>query len=380
MQHFRSRRFTRLLGVVCTLIAVALVSGCANGSTYLGSADWVPQGGQNNADVAPNPAPDPPAPPSTPADPNNPTPKDDGVRATGLNQPWAVAPLGDGTALVGERTTGVVTRVVAQPGTAQSAAFTIPGVDGTGDGGLLGMVPSPNYTEDGLIYAYVTTATDNRIISVNLSGAVVPVITGIPKGQIHNGGALSVGPDGQIYAATGDTGNPALAANPASLAGKVLGFNQFGDPTNGSLSVASGFSNPTGLCFSSQAGYVVDDGTSLKALGNQGTGFEAPTALLNYQGATAGAASCAATNAAVITTTLAGKSIVTSSLDKDGKPQGDPQLSLTAKYGRLRALALDEISGGMWVGTYNRDGIGTPGPEDDRIIFIPPTSSGSSVA
>lgn len=380
MQQSPSRRWTRLWFITCTLATLVLIGGCAQGSKYRGSADWSPQAGQEGAQVAPNPAPDSPASPSKPSDPNNPTPQDDGVRASGLNQPWAVAPLGDGTALVGERTTGVVTRVVAQPGTAQSIAFTIPGIDATGDGGLLGMVASPKFAEDGLVYAYVSTATDNRIISVNLSGAVVPLITGIPKGPDHNGGALAVGPDGNLYVATGDTGNPALASDPASLAGKVLRFNQFGEPVDGSLSVANGFTNPTGLCFTSQAGYVVDAGTSLKSLNNQGAGFSTPAPLLTYQGTTAGAASCAATNAAVITTTLAGASILTSSLDKDGKPQGDPQLSLTAKYGQLRALALDQVSGGMWVGTYNRDGVGTPAADDDRILFIPPTSSGSSVA
>ena len=39
---------------------------------------------------------------------------------------------------------------------------TVPGLDPSGDGGLLDLALSPTYLEDGLIYAYVTTATDNR--------------------------------------------------------------------------------------------------------------------------------------------------------------------------------------------------------------------------
>ncbi|MFC5112312.1 hypothetical protein [Kibdelosporangium philippinense] len=40
---------------------------------------------------------------------------------------------------------------------------TIP-VDGTTDGGLTWVALSPTYTEDQLIYAYITTPTDNRVV------------------------------------------------------------------------------------------------------------------------------------------------------------------------------------------------------------------------
>ena len=42
--------------------------------------------------------------------------------------------------------------------------MTVPGVDTAGDGGLLGLALSPTYAEDGLVYAYLSTATDNRVV------------------------------------------------------------------------------------------------------------------------------------------------------------------------------------------------------------------------
>ena len=58
-----------------------------------------------------------------------------------------------------------VQRTAGQPVT---TVRTIPGLDATGDGGLLDLAISPTYAEDHLIYAYVTTATDNRVIDFTL--------------------------------------------------------------------------------------------------------------------------------------------------------------------------------------------------------------------
>ena len=99
---------------------------------------------------------------------------------------------------------------------------TITGLDSSGDGGLLDLALSPAYDEDHLIYAYVTTATDNRVVDFTLTGPVTPVFTGIPKGATGNAGRIAFDVDGSLLIGTGDAGQPALAQDPASLAGKVL--------------------------------------------------------------------------------------------------------------------------------------------------------------
>ncbi|PRZ43458.1 glucose/sorbosone dehydrogenase [Antricoccus suffuscus] len=311
------------------------------------------------------------------------------MRATGLDQPWGIAPLPDGTALVGERATGKIIKVNGQPGVPQQDLFTIPGIDASGDGGLLGLATSPAYSEDGLVFAYITTATDNRVVSFNSAGTVVPVITGIPKGAVHNGGALAAGADGNLYIGTGDTGNPALATDPASLAGKILRIDNFGapaadNPTAGSAVFASGLADATGICLSTNGGYAVDlgGGTPTAVTGNEletlepGANYAGTDPTVAYSGKSLGGAACAAVTTTAIVTGLDSKSLMTSIMNKKGAPVDDPQLSLTDKYGRLRAIAIDPASGAMWVGTYNRDGIGTPAADDDKIIMVPPPQGG----
>jgi hypothetical protein len=63
---------------------------------------------------------------------------------------------------------------------------------------------------------------------------------------------------GSLLVATGDAGNPALAADPSSLAGKVLridgsGKAAQGNPTAGNAVVMSGLRLPGGLCLSGDA-------------------------------------------------------------------------------------------------------------------------------
>ncbi|MET0863158.1 MAG: PQQ-dependent sugar dehydrogenase, partial [Nakamurella sp.] len=205
-------------------------------------------GGPSSSSPVPSPsggseASPPPSGSDGPTDPCAPT--DAAVIATCLNAPWGLAPLSDGaSALVGERTTGRILQVARN--TEPVLVAQIDGIDASGDGGLLGIVLSPSYDEDGLIYAYVTTAEDNRIIRIARGDVSKPIFTGIPKGAQHNGGRIAFAADRSLYVGIGDTGDSALAADPASLAGKVLRLDEFGkpaesNPTPGSPIFAAGF-------------------------------------------------------------------------------------------------------------------------------------------
>src|SRR3954447_21239778 len=173
--------------------------------------------------------------------------------ATGLHVPWGIAFLPGGDALVAERTTGRILRVA--PGGRKRVVMRVPGVDTqAGEGGLLGLAVSPHYASDKLVYAYFTTARDNRIARFKLRGKVHPILTGLRRGFIHNGGRIAFGPDGKLYAGVGETGDTSLAQDLGSLNGKILRLNPDGtapadNPFPGSLVWSLGHRNVQGLAW-----------------------------------------------------------------------------------------------------------------------------------
>ncbi|HYB37488.1 MAG TPA: PQQ-dependent sugar dehydrogenase [Mycobacterium sp.] len=127
------------------------------------------------------------------------------------------------SALVAERVTGAVKEVSLS---AEPKVKTVIPVDPSGDGGLMDIVLSPTYTQDRLMYAYISTPSDNRVIRVADGDIPKDILTGIPKGATGNTGALIFTSPTTLVVLTGDAGNPAMAADPGSLAGKVIRIEQ----------------------------------------------------------------------------------------------------------------------------------------------------------
>jgi glucose/arabinose dehydrogenase len=110
------------------------------------------------------------------------------VVATGLEIPWGMAFLPDGSALVAERASARVLQVT--PGAAPQPVATVPDVAPDGEGGLLGLAAGP----DGWVYAYHTSPVDNRIVRFQLDSPATQeeIVTGIPRGTVvHDGGGSS---------------------------------------------------------------------------------------------------------------------------------------------------------------------------------------------
>ncbi|GAB3907488.1 hypothetical protein GCM10029964_105770 [Kibdelosporangium lantanae] len=105
----------------------------------------------------------------------------DSVIGTCMDTVDAVAPYPNSdppSGLVGERRSGRVMQVRAGEDPTQLTKLP---VDTTGGGGLTGLALSPTYGEDQLIYAYITTATDNRLVRFTQGDSPKPVLTGIPR-------------------------------------------------------------------------------------------------------------------------------------------------------------------------------------------------------
>jgi glucose/arabinose dehydrogenase len=365
--------------LVAGVLGCLVLAGCGGGYEPSGPFRDVPQG--QPPQVAP-PSTDGPVPaPGTPSTPGTDDEQDGdpNVVATGLAVPTGLVVLPDGTAVVGERDTGRLLQVFPDRSPAREL-MTLP-VDSGGDGGLLGLAISPSFAEDGLVYAYVSTATDNRVVRFPLGGAPNPVFTGIPRGEVDNGGGLLFGPDGTLYIGTGDAGNAALAADPASLAGKVLAVDVFGQPVGAGPVFSRGHRNVTALCQGVQQLYATDEALtgpdSFDAL-NAGSdvGPDGRDPVLEVPAEDGGLGGCAVSGPYVFLGALDGQQVQVTELDGTGAPVGDPEPFLEEQYGRLRTVVLDP-QGAMWITTSNRDGVGTPEADDDRVLRVVPPASGA---
>jgi glucose/arabinose dehydrogenase len=311
--------------------------------------------------------------------------------ASGLRVPWGVAFLPDGSALVAQRPTGRIVRIPPGGGRA-TTVMRVPSVVADGEGGLLGLAVSPNYASDQLVYAYLTTANDNRIVRFRLGGSVRPILTGLQKASIHDGGRIAFGPDGKLYAGVGDAGNSSNAQNRSSRNGKILRINPDGsipsnNPFSGSPVWSLGHRNVQGLVWDSRGrlwatefgqdtwdeinlirkgrnyGWPTVEGKG----GTQGGRFTNP--LVTWHTDEASPSGAAILGGSLYVGALAGERLW--KIPLHGASTGKPTALLKGRYGRLRTVVAAP-GGGLWVTTSNRDGRGSPHSGDDKVLLVRP--------
>jgi glucose/arabinose dehydrogenase len=181
---------------------------------------------------------------------------------TDTDIPWGLVALADGTVLYSRRDAQDIVRLNPVTGV-KTTLGTVPNVQSTdGEGGLLGLAIAPTFDTDRWLYIMHTSPTDNRIVRIKVSAgfALDPashqvLVQGLLRNKFHNGGRLRWGPDGKLYASTGDAQNGANAQNTSNLAGKVLRINPDGtipsDNPFGNFVWSYGHRNPQGLAFDS---------------------------------------------------------------------------------------------------------------------------------
>ncbi|MBB3085877.1 PQQ-dependent sugar dehydrogenase [Geodermatophilus sabuli] len=377
MSRWRGRRGPGLAGA---LLLTVVLAGCG-GDGYEPAGPFRPLPEDPPPQVGPPTESTPPA-PGDPADPGSgERDGDPNVVASGLTVPTGLVVLPDGSAVVGERDSGRLFQVFPDRSPAKEL-MTVAGVDPAGDGGLLGLALSPTFGEDGLLYAYVSTATDNRVVRFPLGGTPNPVLTGLPRGETRNGGGLLFGADGTLFVGTGDTGNAALAQDPASLGGKVLHVDVFGQPVGAGPVYSSGHGNVTALCtggpgtlFATDDAVEGPDALDRVVEGSDagwpqpGPASQAP--VVEVPAPEGGLGGCAVSGRSVFLGALDGKRVHAVQLDGGGAPVDEPTDFLAERYGRLRTVVID-ADGALWITTSNRDGIGTPVEEDDRVLRVVP--------
>ncbi|MEU3410821.1 PQQ-dependent sugar dehydrogenase [Streptomyces sp. NPDC006658] len=317
--------------------------------------------------------------------------------AEGLKSPWGLAVLPGGDLLVSSRDEATISRIDAKTGRT-TVLGTVSGVSPAGEGGLLGIALSPGYASDHMIYAYFTSASDNRVVRVRYDerkpagerlGAPDTVFKGIPKGTIHNGGRIAFGPDGMLYAGTGESGERGLAQDRSSLGGKILRMTPDGEPAPGnpfpgSVVYSYGHRNVQGLAwdrhqrlFASEFGQDTwDELNAITPGGNYGwpkaegrssdAGLRNPVAQWHTDEASPSGIACV--DGVIWMAGLRGKRLWRVPLD-GVRASAAPQAFLTGAYGRLRTVA-PAGAGRLWLVTSDTDGRGDPKKGDDRVLEL----------
>lgn len=385
-----------MVGVTGCLVLAA----CGTAAGGAPSKTWVPKPSFQGEGQLPGISPAVPGPPNqTPSGRgpagNTPPPaatpaEDPNVVAKHLTSPDAIAVLPDNTALVGERSTGRILRVQPQPGKPVATVRTLTGLDTTGDRGLLDLAVSPNYGEDNLVFALIATSNDTRVVDFTLTGPITPVLTGIPKGAGDNRGRIAFGADERLYVGTGDAGDATAAADPASLAGKVLRVTDVGqpvptNPTPSSPVYTRGHHYVSGLCLvpgtnrfleiePDDTGRVevnmlsggADFGWKGRTNGTRGPVSTLPTGQLSAGG-------CAVIGSTLYVTSRDKQDLLSAPLTIKAATMSVGTYSplLPKKYGRLETVVA-AADGALWITTSNKDGQGKPVADDERVLRIVP--------
>jgi glucose/arabinose dehydrogenase len=376
-------------------LAAALLTSCSD--------DDEPAGGPDDTVTAtpqspsgPSTTPSKPTGDNTPSVDNTP-PKVVDTVATGLAAPWGIAFLPNGDAVVTERDTRRVLVIdgssydVRQVGSISAA---VPLGDRGGEAGLLGVAVSPDFQRDHLLFFYLSTAADNRIVKAKLEGGelgpTTVILDGIPNGFIHDGGRLAFGPDGYLYASTGETGSPELAQDRGTLAGKILRMTTDGKPAPGNPFPDSqiwtyGHRNVQGLAFddedrlwASEFGQDTFDELNLIQRGHnygwpmvegrgEGKGLTNPQVVWSTDQASP--SGLAYLDGHLWMASLRGQRLWR--VDVHGDHASHPVDYFVGEYGRMRTVVVTP-DGKLWVSTSNRDGRGDPQDGDDRILLIEP--------
>lgn len=373
----------RAVAVGGTLACALILSGCSVAQSPAETDQPAPARPTAGTDATPAPIPAPVAPGG-----------EIQTIASDLDAPWSILRTPDDGVLISERDTGAIVEVLAD-GTTRIAG-EVGGVDAYGEGGLLGIAHHRDEVGTDWLYAYYSGADDNRIVRMALDGtrgqyALGPaeeILTGIPRSANHNGGRIAFGPDGLLYATTGDAGEPDAAQDAQSLVGKILRMTPEGatptENTSGSLVFSLGHRNPQGIAWdshgrlwSAEFGQNTWDEVNLIEQGaNYGwpvvegaaaePGFVDP--LAQWPTSEASPSGMAIIDDTIFVASLRGEriwAVYPGTLSE----AVDTASWFIGEFGRIRDVAVG-ADGTLWFLTNNTDGRGAPRSGDDHLLQV----------
>jgi aldose sugar dehydrogenase len=165
--------------------------------------------------------------------------------AKGLDHPWGMAFLPDGSALVTERS-GALRRVTLQDNRLSDPIVGVPDVYNSGQGGLLGIAVAPDFTTSREVFLSFAEAKEGGSATAVFRAVLSADHRQLEDGKVifrqskavnsarHFGSRLVFDREGHLFVTTGDRGEYSdEAQNPASHIGKVLRIARDGTPAPG---------------------------------------------------------------------------------------------------------------------------------------------------
>jgi aldose sugar dehydrogenase len=308
------------------------------------------------------------------------------IVTVGLDTPWAIDFLPDGTLIFTERLGNVNLIVNGKvENVAKIDVFEI------SESGLLGIAVDPQFVDNHFVYLYYTLESGNRVSRFNLidkklSGEKI-LLDKIPNARFHDGGRIKFGPDEKLYITTGDATVPSSAQDLDSLAGKILRMNRDGSIPEDNLFnnyvYSYGHRNSQGLAwldeklYSSEHGPTKNDEINLIEMGND---YGWPNTCINqavntikpikcYTNFTLAPGSLASDEKSNVlyVSGLRGNQLRKIILSEDGETILEEKV-LFSDLGRIREVILNENY--LYFTTSNYDGRGLPQPDDDKIMRV----------
>jgi aldose sugar dehydrogenase len=169
---------------------------------------------------------------------------------TGLDHPWGIAFLPDGSALVTERP-GRLRRIGLADGRASEAIAGMPEVANTREGGLLGITIDPDFRTNRFVFLAMGEPRPGGSVTAVFRGRLNEAQTGLEDGRIifrqnvvgrensHFGARVLFDRSGHLFVTTGDRGgwqNHGLrdeVQKPATHIGKIIRITRDGNPAPG---------------------------------------------------------------------------------------------------------------------------------------------------